>query len=165
MQDEVEYLTPTMQNRVIKEMKKDNIIGELVDNRYLYVPIDLPEPFNRKAKEKNKDPALILKLDNYPWKAPKIFYLSTKVERIYKITPMFSNILTKITNKKCLCCDSFICPNNWVCSNKLIDIINEFNEIVSLKKRVVEIFYCNKIQKEKIPNGLPIKDFAISQYL
>ena len=58
-----------------------------------------------------------------------------------------------------------MCPNNWSPANNLKQIIDEFQKITELKKRAVEIFICNKVQRLLLPDGLPVQDFPISQFL
>tara|TARA_B110000046_G_scaffold179055_1_gene207723 strand:+ start:2790 stop:3365 length:576 start_codon:yes stop_codon:yes gene_type:complete len=160
-----EPLALYMEKRVIKELSKYNIPGDVVDRRYLYVPIELPEPLQQIAENAGKDPALILDLKFYPFQVPRITYLSTPAERIYMCRPIFNTIMRKLTNEECLCCNSFICPENWVPSNNLKQIIDEFKNIAKLKTRAVEIFICDKVQRTLIPDGLPVQDFPISQFL
>ena len=160
-----ETLSPRMEGRVIKEISKYNIPGDLIDRRYLYVPIELPEPLQQRAENAGKDPALILDLKLYPFQVPRITYLSSSVEKIYRCCPIFNEIMNKLTNKECLCCSSFLCPENWGPSMNLKQIVDEFKNIAELKARAVEIFICNKVQRLLIPDGLPVQDFPISQFL
>ena len=158
-------LTPQMEQRVMKEMKKYNMRGDLIDRRYLYVPVTLPDTLQQSAEKAGKDPALILDLKDYPFRVPRITYLSCSADNIYTCRPIFYDIMRKVTNNDCICCSSFICPENWVCSNSLQEIIDEFLNIAELKKRIVEIYICNKVQQQILPDGLPIQDYAISQFL
>ena len=158
-------LTPHMEARVIKEISKNNIPGDLIDRRYLYVPIKLPDILQERADKASKDPALILDLKLYPFRVPKITYLSFPVQRIYRCNLIFNNIMKELSKANCLCCTTFVCPENWLCSNNLKQIIDEFLKVAEFKQRVVDIFICNKIQKQLLPDGLPIQDYAISQFL
>jgi len=158
-------LTPQMEGRVIKELNKYDIPGDLIDRRYLYVPIKLPETLQERAEKAGKEPGLILDLKLYPFRVPKITYLSFPAQRIYRCNLIFSDIMKKLSNADCICCSTFICPENWLCSNTLNQIIDEFLKIAEFKQRVVDIFICNKVQKQILPDGLPIQDYAISQFL
>jgi hypothetical protein len=158
-------LTPQMEGRVIKEVTKYNIPGDLIDRRYLYIPVALSETLQGRAEKAGKEPALILDLRQYPFRVPRITYLSSPASNIYRCNPIFNTIMKKLTKSDCLCCSSFICPENWVCSNNLQQIIDEFLKIVEFKQRAVDIYICNKIQPQLLPDGLPIQDYAISQFL
>jgi hypothetical protein len=160
-----ESLSPGMVGRVVKEMSKYKIPGELIDSRYLYVPIELCEPLNERAKSANKDPALILDLKYYPFRVPSISYLSMLVDNIYRTNTIFNEIVKTITGGECLCCSSFICNMNWVPSNNINQIIDEFKQIIQVKTRAVEILCCNRMQAQRLPDGLPVQDYPISQYL
>jgi len=151
--------------RVAKEMSKFGIAGELLDKRYLYVPIDLYPSLDTMAEQANKDPALILDLKFYPFKVPIISYLSRPVDSIYKTNTIFNEIIKNITGDCCLCCSSFICNEKWVPSNTINQIIDEFKDITTVKARAIEIFCCDKMQAQRLPNGLPVQDYPISQYL
>tara|TARA_B110000046_G_scaffold137092_1_gene143340 strand:+ start:15622 stop:16116 length:495 start_codon:yes stop_codon:yes gene_type:complete len=161
----IEYLSPGMIGRVVKEMSKYKIPGELIDKRYLYVPIELYPSLEKIAEQANKDPSLILDLKFYPFKVPRISYLSMSVDSIYKTNTIFNEIIKNITGDCCLCCSSFICNEKWVPSNTINQIIDEFKDITTVKARAVEIYCCDRMQEHRLPNGLPVQDYPISQYL
>lgn len=158
-------LTQGMLGRIAKEMSKFKIPGVLIDNRYLYVPIELYTTLNRMAEGSNKDPALILDLNFYPFRVPVITYLSRPVDSIYRTNQILIAIIKKITGENCICCSSFMCNANWVPSNNISEIIDEFKRITTVKARAIEILCCNRMQVQRLPNGFPVQDYAISQYL
>lgn len=160
-----ESLSQKMVGRVVKEMSKYKIPGELIDRRYLYVPIELCTPLNKMAEQAKKDPALILDLKYYPFEVPRISYLSMSVESIYRTKDIFNEIVKTLTRGDCLCCCSFMCNMKWVPSNNINQIIDEFKQIIQIKTRAVEILCCDRMQAQRLPDGLPVQDFPISQYL
>ena len=165
-------LDPKFRMRVVKEIEKYKIVCELIDDKFLYIPLTLYAPLNKMAKLKNHDPALILTLKSYPFAPPKITYLSKNATEIYKTSPILMEEIKLMSGLDCICCNSFICPVNWCPSNTIKDIIDEFQEITKLKFRALERIYCDKIQRQLIHttnnginNYLPIEVMRIAEYL
>ena len=165
-------LDEKFRRRIVKEIEKYNIKCELVDDRFLYIPLILYEPLNKMAKLKNHDPALILTLKSYPFSAPKISYLSKSATTIYRTNSIFINEIRAMSGIECICCNSFVCPEMWTPGNTIKDIIDEFQEITKLKHRAIERLYCDKIQDQlihtsnnDINNYLLNNDLRIAEYL
>tara|TARA_Y100000992_G_C21207643_1_gene463746 strand:- start:127 stop:639 length:513 start_codon:yes stop_codon:yes gene_type:complete len=165
-------LDPKFRRRIVKEIEKYNIKCELVDDRFLYIPLTLYEPLNKMAKLKNHDPALILTLKSYPFSVPKISYLSKNATSIYRTNAIFIEDIKIMSGIDCICCNSFVCPEMWTPGNTIKDIIDEFQEITKLKCRAIERLYCDKIQEQLInatnngiKNHLSKDDLRIAEYL
>ena len=173
-------LTTTMVKRVKKEMERDELFGQLLDNTFLYLPIKLHPSLQKRAEAKGVDPALIFTLSEYPWRAPEVHFCSMHLDKIYSCTNSTTNIFKEIQlmdpSIKCLRCSSFLCGENWHAARKIRDIVNEFKKITSLKARAVERVVCNKIQEELFRNltnvngkpnqtVLPLRDIRISEFL
>ena len=169
MGDTEEYLTDRMVKRVKKEILKCNINCEFIENKFLHIPVTLTESLMKTTERVNKRPLLRISLKDYPWKVPKVHYRSMNISKIYRCGPFLGDILREITNRECLCCESFLCEANWVPGYKIIDIINEFLQITEIKTRLVERVYCNKIQDQLIVSEtlgrLPLEHLKISDYL
>jgi len=172
-------LSATMLRRVKKEMERDGLFGQLLDNTYLYLPIKLHPSLQKRVEIKGIDPALIFTLSEYPWRPPVVHFCSVHIDKIYRCADS-TNILKEIQLMdpliKCLRCSSFLCGENWHTTRKIIDIVKEFKKITSLKVRAVERVICNKIQErlfrsltnvngESNQTVLPLLDIRISEYL
>jgi len=164
--------------RLNKEIVRNNLRATLIDNEYMFVPITLPRPLQKRAERAGLDPALVLTLHGYPWKVPRVRYFSHEAAAIYGCG---SNELTDEIHKMtggvmCLCCSSILCPNNWRATHTIKEIVDEFIKIVSLKVRAQERIFCNRIQetlfncvKDKDGNVslncLPLTSYRISDFL
>jgi hypothetical protein len=166
-------LPDVMLRRIVREMDKFNIKGRIYDNIYLHVPIVLHPSLQKRANKDKVEPTLIFTLSKYPWIPPTVYFNSINITRIYKCQTinMLQREINKIVGKSmCLCCESVLCRNNWVPTNTISTIIDEFHAFTQLKVRAVERILCNKIQERlfgNIEGGsiLPLCDYAISEFL
>ena len=69
-------LSTSMLKRVKKEMERDELFGQLLDNTYLYLPIKLHPSLQKRTEAKGVDPALIFTLSEYPWRPPVVHFCS-----------------------------------------------------------------------------------------
>lgn len=92
----------------------------------------------------------------YPFSPPKI-----KINNQSYHYFLQSNNLKKINLKKCLCCSSIVCPNNWTPSYGIIHIINEIYNNIYIKKTIVEILHLKKIENKYLQFESIIKNFLI----
>lgn len=164
-------LTRGILKRVHKELKKNYHNARLLDDKYVYIPIKLYYPLQNRAKKADVDPALILSLNNYPFKAPEVHYCSIPLYKIYKCggSTEYINELTEIAEKYvCLGCTSILCGDTWIATNNIKDVVDEFYNFTMLKARVEERIFCNKIQESlfnKSSGTLLVNDYKISSFL
>ncbi len=77
-----------------------------------------------------EDDQFTFKLQKYPFKPPLFFYKNgTKINYNGQTIPyqLLHNYM-KIY-KDCPCCECLLCPVNWTPANKLLHIIEEYDEI------------------------------------
>jgi len=108
----------------------------LVDKIILELVFEIPKSFPFQNPN--------LKINNYNY----IDYLH--------IDPKYFD---KFEVSMCLCCSSLLCRNNWHCSNKLVDIVNEVFKNFTLKLRAMQLRYCKKIVGKYFGFYLPICEF------
>ena len=114
--------------------------------------------------EKDHDDAYKYKFmlePSYPFSRPEIYCNDIMYSDFLKIS---SNRMLKhlknIYNKDCLCCDSYICTENWNLTTKLINIIHEINYNRQLKKNIIIKILCDKIVDKYL-----ISDICLDKYL
>lgn len=99
--------------------------------------------------------------ENYPFVPPKIYYKNTPFYTFIQMpTQRFQNTLKQLTNKDCLCCDSFCRMSNWSPEITMTYIIREINNIRKLKKNIIL-----KILIHQITSKYLIDDVDISSYV
>jgi len=98
-------------------------------------------------KIKNHQITIILN-ENYPFRSPKI-YINNK-PYIEFLASKFDMIEVKNISKykRCLCCSSIACHNNWKCTSTIRDIIKEIRYMINLRNRITERQCCRIIQDE-----------------
>jgi|TARA_B100000795_G_scaffold199322_1_gene153167 ubiquitin-protein ligase len=133
----------------------------------MYVPITLYKSLQTLAR--NKQPVLHFVFPtSYPMKPPTVTYHGTNVQEIFRTNSIFSEDMMKISNMKCLCCESILCRNKWTVAHGIQAIIDEFIKITTLKSRVIERLYCKTIQKQLVKSQnsfLLVEDYPIFEYL
>lgn len=166
-------LPPRILRRLLKEISRNNLNAEIIDGKYIYLPIKLYPSLQKKAIENGIDPALIITLKNYPWRAPKVCFCSISTNCIYKCggEKKYTDELEKIMGENiCLGCTSILCGNTWTPNHGINDIVTEFKKFTTLKARIIERIICNQIQEKMFlkisgKQTLPLDHYRISDFL
>lgn len=146
-----------MYNELFNYVKEDIKIGLTKMDKNIEVRI------TKNENTKNENTYRILLNKQYPYNPPNRCLINNK-EHFYILNNMNSldkflfNKISPIKCDKCLKCQSIICTDNWVCSLTMMDIINEYEEILKNIK-IIEVWKCIiKIKnKYKIPNDISIE--------
>jgi len=136
-----------LQNEKSKQWPDD---WQLFDN-HVKIPIVLPPPLTSGTM-------VVTFPANYPFKGPSFSFNDHASDIIYRTSPIFHKDMTHISNKACLCCDTLICPNNWYCTSRITQVVQEFMDITTYKVRVVERFLCKRLQEYYL-HGVPIHEY------
>ena len=108
---------------------------------------------------------------NYPFRPPNVSCNNKDIIKVYM--DMFSglgtywqNKMATLSEKQCWCCDTILCKNNWVPSNKISDIIDEFKffhgihtDVVIEKQRNMEKNLSKIIAREYLVEDIPLGDY------
>jgi len=99
--------------------------------------------------------------NTYPFSAPKVVVNSMLYNDFLRIhSPTFLTLLKKITKMNCLCCNSFLCGENWTPVAKLGKIIVEIRMFRKCKRDIVNKFYADKIKSKYL-----IEDVNLDEWL
>jgi hypothetical protein len=142
-------------NNEIKNNKNINVILLDINEEKQEIVLDF------KIDTSNRKYSIIFD-STYPFKPPQKF-LSNDVNyfTIMKLpTDRFYNIYKKITGKKCFCCFSVMCANNWNPCYSIQRIINESNNNCKIKKIIIE-----KIMADAIKEKYLINDINLDQWI
>ena len=95
----------------------------------------------------------------YPFKPPtvKIFNLHDYIS-LLKLDPTQLNEID-ITTSSCLCCSSILCKSNWDVQKSLGDIFNEIQTNLSIKSRLLDRFFAQKIIDIKFGHFIPLVEY------
>jgi ubiquitin-protein ligase len=154
-----------MHRRLINELKqilqkttKDNYSNFNYDDYTITVVIDI---------QTNdcilKTPTLKFKFnDEYPFSPPKCYI---KIKNIFinifvllKSGTIFNDDMFQVTGKKCLCCSTILCQDNWTPTLRITDIVQEVKYMINFKIRLYKRYLCRKIQEKYLVN-LPIHTY------
>ena len=123
---------------------------QLFDN-HVKIPIVLPPPLTSGTMVATFP-------DNYPFKGPSFSFNDQEWSMIYRTGSLFHEDMALISGKECLCCHSFMCPDNWHCVSRITQVVQEFMDITTYKVRVVERFLCKRLQEYYL-HGVPIHEY------
>lgn len=75
-------------------------------------------------------------------------------------SPKFLTIYKNLTNNCCQICDSYACSNNWHCCMIINKIIEEFENFLLIKQKIINFILIEKIkEKNKIPKEIMIVNY------
>lgn len=110
--------------------------------------------FKVKFLDKYETVTIIINHD-YPWKPPEILVNNYKYKELIRVDYKFLEKLKIPT--KCLCCTTILC--DWKPYNKFVDILNEVVNFLDIKKRTVELIFCEKIINKYFGFYLPVIEY------
>jgi len=93
--------------------------------------------------------------NDYPWKPPEILVNNYKYKQLIRID---YKLLEKLKIPiKCLCCSTILC--DWRPYNTMVNILNELISFLDIKKRTVEMIFCEKIMDKYFGFYLPVIEY------
>ena len=108
---------------------------------------------------KNNEYKFIMNCD-YPFIPPDIYYNNKTYAFFLKMASnRFVNMLMNLTNKSCLCCESFSCRDKWSPCIMLNDVITEINKNRRYKKCIVINILINQIKDKYLINDIDIRSY------
>ena len=126
--------------RLQKEIANCGPHVQIINEKTIYAGISLP-------LEKIELDIIINLAKNYPFGPPNIEVNCVDYkDEILKNTT--NEIVSNFTNRRCLCCDTITCRNNWTPHLTIKDCINEVIETIRIKKRILERIHMRKIQNK-----------------
>ena len=79
--------------------------------------------------------------DNYPFRAPKLSINGIDSYRCYRThDPIILSEYNRLFGKKCMCCETILCPANWGPMYRIEKVIDEYK----INKRVKRYLCCYK---------------------
>ena len=168
--------------RINNEINKMNKVYE--DNRMTNFSLNIIKPYPLVNLKINPNSLTnnyynIVSFNNYELfidlKINKnIFKIKMYISNLYPFSPpeikinnqpyhylLQSNNMKKINYKRCLCCSSIICSNNWTPSHGIIHIINEIYQNIYKKKCIVEILHLEKLENKYLKFNSNIKNYLL----
>jgi ubiquitin-protein ligase len=98
---------------------------------------------------------------NYPFTIPKLFINGIHHTDFFNLkTERFRKIIKYVANIDCLCCNSYLCYNNWAPSVTFKHIIDQINDYKTIKYLIVY-----KIMLDKIKEKYLIPDINLDIWL
>jgi len=131
------YITNAI--NINKKTSKLDFLLEIKRNKFLEVEIKIPS--------------------EYPFKCPCEITINGYD---YKCLLNFDSKYLKLLGydeKKCFCCSSISCKNNWSVRNNLTDLLKEIYKNLINKLRIRDIKMCEYVVEKKFGHYLPIQEF------
>jgi ubiquitin-protein ligase len=100
-------------------------------------------------------------LNSYPFRPPKLFINDKPYNSYLQFkSQLFRESIFKYKKRRCFCCETLLCGDNWSPSNRLLNV---FEEIEKYKNECREVIYTVII--EKIKKKYLIDDINIIEWL
>jgi hypothetical protein len=91
----------------------------------------------------------------YPFRAPKVVILDKddKVIGDYLCSLQIINVFDEKNNRRCLCCESLVCPAKWYTTCNTIHLMNEIRKNYKTLNNNITSSCCKSIIRQKLKNN------------
>jgi ubiquitin-protein ligase len=124
---------------------------------------DMNPSSNNNINNNNNDSLSIYEIyisENYPFTCPKIKVNGEDYLAFLRIkTQKFSHILKNITGLSCLCCNSYLCSENWTPVTTLYKMIHEIRNMRKKKRTIINKFYADKIKDRYLIDDINLDEW------
>jgi hypothetical protein len=102
--------------------------------------------------------------NNYPFVAPIRLIINTQDQnRFFDLrTQRFRTILKYITGLECLCCNSYLCKNNWTPAVTLPNIITQVEEYKVIKKNIAVKLLLDQIKLKYLNRDIDLDSWVFT---
>ena len=97
--------------------------------------------------------------DNYPFRAPQIFFNKKKYIEHLILSTRLIKIYKNLTSNHCLCCTSLCCYENWSPGITLDHIIKDIKKNRNIKKMLYIKILCDSIVYKYLISDIDIFSF------
>ena len=94
---------------------------------------------------------------NFPFSTPMVNVDNSEYYIFMQFEKKYLPIMKELYGKKCFCCSSLTCADNWSPNIKLWEIIAELDETSRSKTKIMHVYYCRLIAKMYLTHDLPIE--------
>ena len=99
----------------------------------------------------------ILFTNEYPFCPPKVVVNGYNYMNLLKISSPWKREM--LLGKKCLCCSTLLCRNNWYPAANVVTILTEVISNLKLKLRFNEIEHVKKIKYKYLISDIPLEEY------
>lgn len=100
--------------------------------------------------------------NNYPFHPPCILYNNKPYSNLLNLqSNRFGDYSQKLYKKKCLCCTSLICKNNWSPAINLGMIIEDINKNRKYKRNIIYAILIDQIKGKYLIDDIDILTYII----
>lgn len=98
---------------------------------------------------------------NYPFSQPTVYINNKSYTQFVTISSLLSlKMVKEIWGYECLCCNTYMCANNWRPTITLINIINEIQVYRNIRTAIMYKVLCKKIALKYL-----YKDIKLEKWL
>lgn len=135
--------------------KYDEITFECLEKEYV------------KITFKRKNNTYIFSIpSSYPFLPPKLTINGIGQQAFFNLASgRFSNILKQISGIDCLCCDSYLCINNWSVSRNMNQVIEQIEKYKTIKYLIFVKILLEKIKEKYLHIWIDLDSWFFSTHL
>ena len=135
-------------------------IKQVIDNYDEITFISL-EKENIQLMFKRKNNRYVFSIPaNYPFVPPKLTINDINQQSFFNLGSMrFVKMLKYISGIDCLCCDSYLCHNNWTMSTNLNQVIEQIEKYKTLKYLIFVKILLEKIKEKYLHKYIDLESW------
>ena len=150
---------------ILSEYNDIEIVTISFDNKGLpIITIADMNPSNNNNNNNNDSLSIyeIYISEGYPFTCPKIKINGEDYLAFLRIkTQKFSRLLKNITGLSCLCCNSYLCSENWTPVTTICKMINEIRNMRKKKRNIINKFYADKIKDKYLIDDINLDEWLL----
>ena len=153
-----ELLVSSMPSGILKQRIKRELEDLIKNNTYDFELTCLIAPTNYTLAIYNRSINTKFEFticNTYPFTPPKLVINGKPYESyLYIQSELFGQGLKKYKNKTCFCCESILCPENWVITRTLKYIMDEFIYYKNICQEISHIGITNVIKRKYLNENI-----------
>ena len=138
-----------MRRRILKEIENMEVPCELDDSTDIYKLTCTLDVGNKSFIIE-----IFLDINIYPFKPPK----NVTINGYPYIQYLSIQLLTNV-EKRCMCCHSLLCGDNWQPMTKVKDLLNEIIENINKRNRARELLCARVISRKHLFPHAPLHEY------
>ena len=101
----------------------------------------------------------------YPFTAPRLKINSIEQDSFFDLkTEKYKKLLKYVSGLECLCCDSYLCNNNWNPSITFDKIINQIEEYKTFKYNISIKIILDKVKEKYLNRDIELDSWLFNIY-
>lgn len=160
----------------IDEISSINLIPKLINKRIKKECQDISNKYNITVEctiegdilvtlNRNEDTYMFNIPSNYPFSPPKLTMNGLNIKEFFDLkTKRFKNLIKYVGEIECMCCNTYLCPNNWNPALTFDKIINQINHYKNIKYLIMIKLMADQIKLQYLNSDIDLDSWLFTLY-